>query len=91
MEKIVSAADVRRGFGQVLQNILTQGTKYVVERHGEPVAAVVPIEIYEQWKQNRERFFETLRTAQTNANLSDVEATRLASEAVKALRAHQRL
>ena len=51
---------MRRGFGQMLQDILTRGDKFVVERHGTPVAVVVPIEVYEQWKQNRERFFETL-------------------------------
>ena len=87
MEKTVSAFEVRRSFGQMLQDILTRGDKFVVERHGTPVAVVVPIEVYEQWKQNRERFFETLRTAQANANLSDEEATQLAAEAVKAARA----
>jgi prevent-host-death family protein len=87
MEKIVSAFEVRRSFGQMLQDVLTRGDKFVVERHGTPVAVVVPIEVYEQWKQSRERFFETLRTAQTNANLSEEEATQLAKEAVKKARA----
>ena len=87
MEKIVSAFEVRRSFGQMLQDVLTRGDKFVVERHGTPVAVVVPIEVYEQWKQSRERFFETLRAAQTNANLSEEEATQLAKEAVKKARA----
>jgi antitoxin (DNA-binding transcriptional repressor) of toxin-antitoxin stability system len=88
MEKIVSAFEVRRGFGQMLQDILTRGGKFVVERHGIPVAVVVPVEVYEQWKQSRARFFETLRAAQVNANLSEEDATQLAAEAVKAVRAH---
>jgi antitoxin (DNA-binding transcriptional repressor) of toxin-antitoxin stability system len=87
MEKIVSAFEVRRGFGQMLQDILARGDKFVVKRHGTPVAVVAPIEVYEQWKQSRERFFETLRTAQANASLSEEEATQLAAEAVKAVRA----
>jgi antitoxin (DNA-binding transcriptional repressor) of toxin-antitoxin stability system len=86
MEKTVSAFEVRRGFGQMVQDILTRGDKFVVERHGTPVAAMVPIEVYEQWKQSRERFFETLRTAQANADLSEEEAAQLAAEAVKAAR-----
>jgi prevent-host-death family protein len=86
MEKIVSAFDVRRGFGQMVQDILTRGDKFVVERHGTPVAVLVPIEVYEQWKQSRERFFDTLRTAQANANLSEEAAAQLADEAVKAVR-----
>lgn len=88
MEKIVSAVDVRRSFGQMLQDILARGSKYVIERHGEPVAVIVPVEVYEQWKQTQERFFETLHTAQANANLSEAEADQLAKEAVKLLRIH---
>lgn len=86
MEKRVSAFDVRRGFGQMLQDILKQGDKFVVERHGTPVAVVVPIEVYEQWKQSRERFFETLRTIQATANLAEEDAAQLAADAIKAIR-----
>jgi hypothetical protein len=86
MEKTVSAYALRRGLGQMVQDILTRGDKFVVERHGTPVAAMVPIEFYEQWKQSRERFFEMLRTAQANANLSEEEAAQLAAEAVEAVR-----
>lgn len=86
MEKTVSAFEVRRGFGQMLQDIVARGDKFVVERHGTPVAVVVPIEVYEQWKQSRERFFETLQLAQTNANMTEEEAEQLASEAVNAAR-----
>jgi antitoxin (DNA-binding transcriptional repressor) of toxin-antitoxin stability system len=86
MEKTVSAYALRRGLGQMVQDILTRGDKFVVERHGTPVAAMVPIEVYEQWKQSRERFFEMLRTAQANANLSEEEAAQLAAEAVEAVR-----
>jgi prevent-host-death family protein len=86
MEKIISAFEVRRRFGKILQDILTRRDKFIIERHGTPVAVVVPIEVYEQWKQSRERFFETLRRAQANANLADDEAMELANEAVKAVR-----
>ena len=86
MEKRVSAFEVRRSFGQMLQDILKHGDKFVVERHGAPVAVVVPIEVYEQWKQTRERFFATLGAAQTAADLDEDEAARLAGEAVQAAR-----
>jgi antitoxin (DNA-binding transcriptional repressor) of toxin-antitoxin stability system len=86
MEKVVNAFEVRRSFGKMLQDILTQGDKFIVERHGLPVAVVVPLEVYEQWKQGRARFFATLRQAQENANLSAAEAADLAAEAVKASR-----
>ena len=53
MEKIVGAFEFRRRFGKVLQDIAARGDRYIVERHGEPVAAVVPVEVYEQWKRSR--------------------------------------
>jgi prevent-host-death family protein len=86
MEKIISSFEVRRSFGRILQDILTRRDKFIVDRHGTPVAVVVPIEVYEQWKQSRERFFETLRRAQATANLGEEEASKLADEAVKAVR-----
>ena len=86
MEKTVGAFEIRRKLGKVLQDIAARGDKYIVERHGEPVAAVVPVEVYEQWKRSRSRLFEQIRRTQANANLSPEAADTLAAEAVKAAR-----
>lgn len=86
MEKTVGAFEIRRNLGKVLQDIAARGDKYIVERHGEAVAVVVPVEVYEQWKRSRSRLFEQLRRAQTNANLSPEAADALAAEAVRAAR-----
>jgi antitoxin (DNA-binding transcriptional repressor) of toxin-antitoxin stability system len=67
--------------------VTTRGNIFVVERHGEAVAAVVPIEVYQQWKRTRSAFFARLRAASQAANLSPDEAERLAAEAVAAARA----
>ncbi len=87
MEKIVAAFEARRSFGKMLQDVLTHGDKFVVERHGEAVAAVVPIEVYEQWKQGRAAFFNKIRAAGEHANLTPEEADALAEQAVQAVRA----
>ena len=89
MEKTVGAFEIRRNLGKVLHDIAARGDKYIVERHGEPVAAVVPVEAYEQWKRSRSRLFEQLRRSQENANLSPEEADALAEEAVEAARAQE--
>lgn len=86
MEKTIGAFEVRRTFGKILQDVVVKGDKFIVERHGEPVAVVVPMAVYEQWKQGREELFEKLRQAQTRADLDPDEADRLAREAVKASR-----
>ena len=90
MEKSVAAFEARRRFGQLLQDVATKGDSVVVERHGEPVAAVVPIELYRQWKQERNRFFAAIREAATRADLAPADADELAREAVAAVRRSDR-
>lgn len=86
MEKVIAAFDARRQFGTVIQDVVAKGDRFVVERHGQPVAAVVPIEVYEQWKQQRQAFFEQLRQVASQANLSEQDASELTTEAVQAMR-----
>jgi prevent-host-death family protein len=87
MEKTVGAFEVRRSFGRILQEVAAKGDRVVVERHGEPIAAVVPIDVYNQWKRSRAEFFERMRRAAEQANLSLDDADQLAAEAVTAIRA----
>jgi prevent-host-death family protein len=86
MEKTIGAFEARRSFGEILQDVAARGDKYVVERHGKAVAAVVPIEVYEQWKRARGEFFRRLRGLSETANLPPEEAERLAAEAIRAVR-----
>jgi len=83
MEKIVGAFEARRQFGQILKDVSGRGESYVVEYHGEPVAAVVPLRDYEEWKRKREVFFDALEAMASNADLSTEEAEKLAEEAVQ--------
>jgi prevent-host-death family protein len=89
-EQTIAAFDARRNFGKLLNGIKA-GMKFVVKEHGEPVAAVVPLEEYEKWKQEREDAFRELSTimdeAADNAHLSEKQALQLATDAVTAVRA----
>ena len=87
MEKTIAAFEARRKFGKILQEVAGKGDKFVVERHGEPVAAVVPMEVYENWKRQRTEFFDLIRSMQQEANLDPEEAERVALEAQQAVRA----
>ncbi len=58
---------------------------YVVERHGEAVAAVVPIEFHDQWKRASEELFARMRGTSERADLSEVECLRLANDTVHAV------
>ncbi len=86
MEKVIPAFDARRQFGRLLNDVVARGDEYVVERHGEPVAAVVPIELYQQWKRRREAFFAHWEAVANRANIPEDEAMALTAEAVQAVR-----
>jgi prevent-host-death family protein len=86
MEKIITASEARRHFGRLLRHVTVRGDTYIIERHGEPVAAVVPIEVYEQWKRARADLFAKWRTAAEQSALSPDEADEIAREAVQAVR-----
>ena len=87
MERRVAAFEARRSFGKIIGQGVARGDCFVVERHGEPVAAVVPIEVYDQWKRSREEFFDQWQEIAQRSNLTAEEAEALAEEAVKAIRA----
>ena len=91
MEKTINSFEVRRSFGKILQDVSAKGDKFIVERHGMPVAVLVPLTVYEQWKQSRERFVAALHAAQEKADLPEEEAMALAQEAVQAARARKRV
>lgn len=89
MEKTLSAFEARRNFGKMLQDVAAKGDKIVVERHGEPVAVLVPISVYEQWQCNRTRAYNTLREIAERVNMSEEEAEELAEEAVRWARSNK--
>ena len=86
MEKVVAAFDARRQFGKILQEVLSKGDRFVVERHGEEVAAIVPIEVYKEWKGARTAFFDKIKAVAERADLSAKQADDLAGKAVHAVR-----
>ncbi|MSQ27506.1 MAG: type II toxin-antitoxin system Phd/YefM family antitoxin [Dehalococcoidia bacterium] len=86
MEKTVSAFEARRQFGKIIQDVLTNHDCYVVERHGQPVAAVVPIELLNQWKRGRQAFFDHWKSVAEMINLPAEEAERVALEATEEVR-----
>lgn len=86
MEKTVSSQDAPGRFGDLLQEVSDKGDRYVVERDGVPLAAVVPFALYSQWKRRREGFFGQMHEAADRADLSESEALRLTDEAKRALR-----
>jgi len=88
MEKTVSSQDAPQRFRDLLQDVSDNGDRFVVERDGVPLAAVVPFALYSQWKRRRETFFRDMRGTAERANLTESEAVQLTDEAKRAVRPH---
>lgn len=90
MEIQIGAIEAGQQFERVLESVADRGDSYVVEYRGEPVAAVVPLKLYEQWKRDRDAFFDELEDMARQADLSPAEADALALESVEATRRAKR-
>jgi len=60
----------REEFSNIVEQVQYKGDSYIISRHGKPAAAVVPIEVYEGWKRQREELFDLIREMQQQANLA---------------------
>ena len=90
MERMLGITQAREEFSTVIEQVQYQGDSYIISRHGKPAAAVVPMEVYENWMRQREEFFDLVRQVQQEASLAPEQAERLAAEAVAAIRAQSR-
>jgi prevent-host-death family protein len=90
MEKTISAFEARRQFGKVLDDVGVRGDVVVVERHGEPAVAIVPMRIYKRMKADREAFFARAQAISERADLPADEAEALVADAIAEARAERR-
>jgi prevent-host-death family protein len=86
VDKEIGVTQAREEFSSIIKDVQYQSGAYVISRHGEKVAAVVPVQVYQDWKKQRKGFFDQIREIQEKADLSPQEASQLAAEAVAAVR-----
>ncbi len=83
MEKQIDVVDVQRRFDQVLGEVALNGDRYIVSDRGEPVVAIVPMAIYEQWNTGRSVLFAQMHAMAERANLTEEEGEQLIAEALR--------
>ncbi|HTX80452.1 MAG TPA: type II toxin-antitoxin system Phd/YefM family antitoxin [Longilinea sp.] len=86
MEKEIGVTKAREQFGELVEQVQYKGDSIIINRNGKPAAAIVPIDIYQNWKKERKNFFNQIRKMQANAGLKPDEADKLAREAVSEIR-----
>ncbi len=86
MERKLGVTQAREQFSELIEQVQFRGDTYIISRRGKPAAAMVPVQVYENWKRQREELFDQIREMQQEAALDPDEAARLAAEAVAATR-----
>lgn len=86
MEKELGVSEARKELGDMVEKVQYQGNTYIISRRGIPAAAVVPVQIYEKWREQRQELFDLIREIQNEADLDPEQAEQLAAEAVAAVR-----
>ncbi len=64
MEKEIGVTRAREKIREIIDEVQYRGDKYVISRHGKPAVAVVPIQVYENWKLQRRRLMELVQEIQ---------------------------
>ena len=83
----MGSAAARRKFGQLLEEVYYRGDTIVVERRGRPMAALVPLDLYESWQKLREEFFALIEEArETNRDVKPEVLEKEIGGAIRAVR-----
>ena len=61
MEKELGVTDARRQLSSIIDEVRYRGDNYVILKHGEPAAAIVPIGVYRKWQDERQELFNVIR------------------------------
>jgi prevent-host-death family protein len=74
MAKRMSAKDARSKFSDLLGSVNYGGEEVIVERSGRPVAAVIPVPVYERLVAERQTRFEVIERVRSRQPKTSIEA-----------------
>ena len=83
MTKEVSAMELRQKFGELLDGVYYKGDRLIVKRANKPMAAVIPIETYQQFLSQREKAFVQLE--RTWAKMPEIPQAEVEADIEKAI------
>ena len=91
MLKKMSTLEVRQNLGEILDRVNLRDDQYIIERKGQPLAAVVPVWQLEKWQKEKELFFEMIdKIQQRNKDIPLSVIEKEVNEAVKSVRKNTR-
>jgi prevent-host-death family protein len=81
MSEHVSTLDVRRRLGDILNRVHLRHDRFVIERKGTALAAVVPVETLDAMERLSREFLLDVLSRRREGDASDAEADVIADEA----------
>ena len=87
MTEQVSTMDVRARIGDMLNRVALRHDEFIIERKGKPLAALVPVERLEQMRRFARRHALDFMEQQQPSDVTDAQASELAAEAKRSVRA----
>lgn len=85
MTKRISAMDLRRRLGQIMNQVTLRDDEYVIERDGKPMAALIPLWKLKQLEERKEAFWKKVEELQREGKkVQKKELESAISEAVTA-------
>ncbi len=87
MLKKISTLETRQNLGAILNRVSLRDDQYIIERKGQPLAAVVPVWQLEKWQAEKEMFFRMIdEMQQKNKKIPLSAIEKEVDEAVKSVR-----
>jgi antitoxin (DNA-binding transcriptional repressor) of toxin-antitoxin stability system len=91
MQKTISTQELKNSIGEVLDGVRLRGDRYIVERRGQALAALVPIRVHENYEKRRERLFEMIEAIHMrNKDVPSEEIQEAIDRAIREVRAEKR-
>jgi len=85
MAKRISAMDLRKRLGQIMNEVAIRDDEYIIERDGKPMAALIPLWKLKQLEERKETFWKKVKEFRREGKkVQKKELEPAISEAVKA-------
>ncbi len=85
MAKRISAMDLRKRLGQIMNEVTIRDDEYIIERDGKPMAALIPLWKLKQLEEREETFWTKVKEFRREGKKAQKKELEPAiSEAVKA-------
>jgi prevent-host-death family protein len=88
MATVIGAPEARERFNEIIERVHDSGEEVIVERSGEPLAALVPVDVYERFMAERDARFAALDSFRDS--LPEYDEAQVMADVQEAVRAVRR-